>query len=132
VEKHGQEAIRELPKEASGKGGVMDFEKRARQAVHKDEVECPHCHDNYECNVCERTVQAIAQALREAVEQERREIIEYLADYRCAYSEDIFLPRDLEQIDPNTRTTVAGHMGRFVLDNCLRDVRARSVGEKGE
>jgi hypothetical protein len=49
-------------------------------------------------------------------------VIEYLNDYRRAYSEDLCPPRKLEEFDPMVRTVVAFHMGRFLLDNMMRAI----------
>jgi hypothetical protein len=55
----------------------------------------------------------------------------YLDEYRKAYAEDLFPPVDMEQFDPKMRTAVAGRMGRFVLDNARKDIRALTIeGEK--
>ena len=52
------------------------------------------------------------------------EVIEYLYDYRKAYDESLCPPTDLESFDPMLRTVVAFHMGRFLIDNMLKDARA--------
>jgi hypothetical protein len=49
--------------------------------------------------------------------------IAHLMEYRKTYAEDLFIPRDLKKFDPELRTSVAGAMGRLVLDNCVKDLR---------
>jgi hypothetical protein len=56
-----------------------------------------------------------------------KEVIQYLKNYRRAYSEDFCPPRNLEEFDPTIRTIVAFHMGRFLIDNMLKDARAALV-----
>lgn len=53
-----------------------------------------------------------------------KQVIDYLEDYRRAYSEDLCPARNLEEFDPMLRTVVAFHMGRFLIDNMLKDARA--------
>lgn len=48
----------------------------------------------------------------------------YLLRYREAYHEDFCPPRDLKEFDPDLRTVVAFHMGRFLIDNMLKDLEA--------
>lgn len=52
----------------------------------------------------------------------KEEFVGYLHKYREAYGEDICPPRRLEEFDGDVRTVVAFHMGRFLIDNMLRDV----------
>lgn len=50
-------------------------------------------------------------------------VTEYLSEYRKAYDESLFPPQDMEQFCPECRSATGGYMGRFVLDNCLRDIQ---------
>lgn len=50
--------------------------------------------------------------------------INYLEAYRKSYSEDLCPPRDLEEFDPEIRTVIAFHMGRFLIDKMIKDARA--------
>lgn len=61
----------------------------------------------------------------------RKWAIGYFNDYRQAYDESIFPPTDMEQFCERCRTATAGRMGRFLLDNCIRDFSVSS-GEAGE
>ncbi len=54
-------------------------------------------------------------------ESVKNQFITYLKKYREAYGEEIFPIKDLSQFDPNIVTVVAGRMGRFILDNCIKD-----------
>ena len=51
------------------------------------------------------------------------EIVGMLAEYREAYSEEIFPPRDMSKLDPMVRTVTAGYMGRHVLDTLIRQLK---------
>lgn len=62
------------------------------------------------------------------------EIVKYLQTYRKAYDESLCPPRKPEEFDPMIRTVVAFHMGRFLLDNMIRDwsgVDCRGCGRPG-
>jgi hypothetical protein len=72
----------------------------------------------------DNAIKQVERALIEAREQAFEEMRLSLSKYREAYDESIFPPKDMEQFDPDVRTAVAGRMGRFVLDNCLKDVEA--------
>jgi hypothetical protein len=52
----------------------------------------------------------------------REEAAQYLIRYREAYPEDLFTPIQPGEPDPISRDRIAGEMGRFVLDNCQRDI----------
>lgn len=56
-------------------------------------------------------------------EKARKEVIEYLLKYREAYDETLCPPRKLEEFDPMVRTVVAFHMGRFLIDNMIKDCK---------
>lgn len=71
-------------------------------------------------------IQRIEQALREAHQagrdEERDALHERLQEWRKAYDESIFPPRDLSQYDPVMVTAVSGRMGRHILDTCIGDL----------
>lgn len=56
-------------------------------------------------------------------------VVDYLKNYRRAYAEEFCPPRKLEEFDPMVRTVVAFHMGRFLIDNMLKDVPALAESE---
>lgn len=64
---------------------------------------------------------ALKEGFRLGAHFVKSEIITYLKKYREAYGEEFFPTEDLSQFDPNIVTAVSGRMGRFILDNCIRD-----------
>ncbi len=68
--------------------------------------------------------QTLSEAFIAGADWHREQIVEYLKDYRKAYAEDIFPPQDMEQYEPDARTACAGFMGRFVLDNCIKEIQS--------
>lgn len=104
---------------------TMDYEARARELAHVLLYQ-----------PTDMQIRTISDFLREAHQQGREaacdEMAEYLKRYREAYAEDL-APGSLniEDIDPDHRTRVAFRMGRFVLDNCIKDVAALKGPKRG-
>jgi hypothetical protein len=64
---------------------------------------------------------------------QKSEMVDYLKTYRRAYDESLCPPRKLEEFDGMLRTVVAFHMGRFLLDNMLKDFsKADAEGERND
>jgi hypothetical protein len=81
--------------------------------------------DNLICD--DREIEAVEKFARTIHNEAFSEVIDYLTNYRKAYDETLCPPRKLEEFDPMLRTVVAFHMGRFLLDNQIKDVSAMKV-----
>lgn len=66
--------------------------------------------------------EALFSVFIEGSEWMASQFLTYIEKYREAYGEDIFPTEDLSQFDPKIVTAVSGRMGRFILDNIIRDL----------
>jgi hypothetical protein len=104
-------------------GGVLKMKKRTRRSKELEQAAIDEAAAQVVLLPVEKEyVHGFLDGYGKGATWQTKRFIDYLKQYREAYDESIFPPRDMEQFDPDIRTAVAGQMGRFLIDNIIEEL----------